>query len=195
LPTASTKRQPNYGRYASSTAPVPPAGLGSPPSHRVRTAIATIDDPMDAGRKQLATVNRDVDVLENELSHRRIDHAAYMAGQELRRAYERLPAAASGSNWRGGDRIDAVAAQSAFVERLDDAARAVAAVEERARRVIGASGVAFLSRVLRDGMTFGQLATLAGRRGSPANVAQFGDRFRWLLGELADGWSAKGKGC
>src|SRR5262249_55799388 len=141
----------------------------------------------------LATVNRDVDVLEMELAHGRIDEAAYHAGRALRRAYERLPAAASATNWRRGDRIDPLSGQSHFVERLDDAVRAVADMEERARRVIGRSGVNFLARILRDDLSFAELAARGAARGSRADVARVADRFRWLLAELADGWGAKGR--
>jgi len=182
----------NFGRYGGSSASAPPTGLGVAPSVKVRTKVGTVDDPMEAREKHLATINRDVDVLETEHSHRRIDHAAYRAGRALKRAYERLPAAASGTTWRGGDRVDPVAARDAFVDRLDDAVRAVAAIEERARHVIGASGVVFLARILRDNWTFAELAARGEARGSRADVARIADRFRWLLAELADGWAARG---
>jgi hypothetical protein len=183
----------NFGRYGRSTASMPPTGLGTAPSLNVRTKIGTVDDPMEPRTKHLVTINRDVDVLETELSHRRIDYAAYRAGRTLKRAYERLPVSASGTNWRGRDRIDPVTARDAFVDRLDDAVRAVAAVEERARHVIGASGVAFLARILRDHWTFAELAAKGETRGSRADTARVADRFRWLLAELAEGWAARGK--
>jgi hypothetical protein len=186
-------RRPNFGRYGDSRARLPAAGLGVPPSHNVRTTVGAIDDPMENDKKLLATIHRDVDVLETELSHGRIDEPAYRAGRALKRAYERLPAATSVTNWRRGDRIDPLTGQGHFVEQLEDAVRAVAALEERARRVIGQSGVSFLARILRDGWSFAELAARGQARGSRADVARVADRFRWLLGELADGWAAKGK--
>jgi hypothetical protein len=186
-------RRPNFGRYGDNRARLPAAGLGLPPSRNVRTTVGAIDDPMEEDKKLFATIHRDVDVLETELSHRRIDEPAYRAGRALKRAYERLPAATSITNWRRGDRIDPLTGQGQFVERLEDAVRAVAELEERARRVIGQSGVSFLARILRDGWSFAELAARGAARGSRADVARVADRFRWLLAEVADGWAAKGK--
>jgi hypothetical protein len=109
------------------------------------------------------------------------------------RAYERLPAAASGSNWQGGDRIDPVQARNLREDRHLDALRQVELIKAEACRVIGTSGVAFLSRILRDGLTFTEVAACAAARGSRADVAKVADRFRWLLAELADGWAARGR--
>jgi hypothetical protein len=186
-----------YGRIVGGRYRPPDAGahygLGEPPSRNVRTKVGAVPDPCERGKTSLATVNRDVDVLETELAHHRIEEAAYLVGRALKRAYERIPAA-DGSNWRGRDRVDPLTAQEWFLERQADAVAAVHEIEERARRVIGQSGVAFLSRILRDGWTFKELAARTGSRGSRADTARVADRFRWLLAELADGWSAKGRG-
>jgi hypothetical protein len=162
------------------------------PSLNVRTAIAAIHDPIERGGMILATVNRNVDVLENELSHGRIDQAAYEAGRTLQAAYERLPTAASGSNWRGGDRIDPVEARNLKEDRTIDALDDVADLEARARLVIGSSGVNFLSLILRDGLSLGQLAARGQSRGSRADVAGVANHFRRLLRYLAEGWAAQG---
>jgi hypothetical protein len=131
-----------------------------------------------------------VDVLENELSRGRISHA----GPRLKRAYERLPAAANCSNWQGGDRIDPVQARNLKEDRALDALRAIQVLEERAAGVIGSSGVAFLSQILRDGWTFTELAARTSARGSRADVSRMRDRFRCLLAELADAWAAGPEG-
>ena len=197
MASGNDKNFGRYGRIVGGKYRPPDAGalygLGEPPSRNVRTKVGAVPDPRERGRANLATVNRDVDVLETELAHQRIEEAAYQAGRALKRAYERLPAA-NGSNWRGRDRIDPLTAQEWFMERQTDAVAAVREIEERARRVIGQSGVAFLSRILRDGWTFRELSARAGSRGSRADTARVADRFRWLLAELADGWSAKGRG-
>jgi hypothetical protein len=65
-------------------------------------------------------------------------------------------------------------------------------IEAEARRMIGTSGVAFLSRILRDGKSVTELAAMASARGSAADTRQVGGRFRWLLEELAAAWAAKG---
>jgi hypothetical protein len=193
MPRTVRRHRANFGRYGETNAAPPASGLAAPPSLRVRTKIGEIADPMEGGKTHLATINRDVDVLETELAHRRIEEAAYRAGRMLKRAYEWLPAAASGTNWRGRDRIDRVTAQENLLDRQADAVRAVAAIEQRARVVIGQSGVAFLSRILRDGWSFAELAARGQGKGSRVDVARVADRFRWLLTELADGWAAKGK--
>jgi hypothetical protein len=186
-------RRPNLGRYGNHRARPPATGLGAPPSRNVRTKVGAVDDPLEQEKKLFATINRDVDVLETELAHHRLDEAAYRAGRTLKRAYERLPAATSATNWHRNDRVDPLTGQGAFVERLDEAVRDVAIIEERARRVIGQSGVVFLARILRDGLSFAELAARGAAQGSRADVARIADRFRWLLAELADGWSAKGR--
>jgi hypothetical protein len=100
--------------------------------------------------------------------------------------------APSGSNWRGGDRIDPVQARNLKEDRTLDALRAVELLEAEACRVIGTSGVAFLSRILRDGLSVTELAARTSARGSSADTRQVGARFRWLLEELAEAWAAKG---
>lgn len=189
-------QQRRAGRYEPGTvrsAPTPPAGyLGAPASLNIRTRVGAVSDPAEPHRRHQATIHTNVDVLERELAHDRISEAACAAGRELKRAYERLPTAASGSNWRGGDRIDPIEARNLKEDRHLDALAAVEAIEARAARVIGSSGVFFLRRVLRDGLTFGELAASSQARGSRADVAGVAFHFRKLLADLADGWAARG---
>jgi hypothetical protein len=192
VPIASRPRQQPSGRYGAP-APAPAGGLGTAPSLNIRTAIGAVDDPLERGKKLAATVNRGVDVLEWELSHHQIDQAAYEAGRLLQRAYERMPTAANGSNWRGGDRIDPVTAQDGMSQRITDAGLAIRAIESRAETVIGQAGVAFLARILRDGWSFAELASRGAAKGSRADTKDVAKRFRWLLTALADGWAAKGR--
>jgi hypothetical protein len=84
-----------------------------------------------------------------------------------------------------------VQARNLKEDRHLDALRQVELIEEEACRVVGTSGVAFLAGILRDGLTFTEVAARAAARGSRADVSKVGDRFRWLLEQLADGWSAK----
>lgn len=139
-----------------------------------------------------ATVHRNVDVLEWEHSHGRLDEAAYLVGRQLKRAYERLPAAACTSNWQGGDRVDGASAQGVIIERMHAAARHVHVIERRAAQVIGQAGVTFLALILRDGMTFADIAA-RDPHASRATTTRVADRFRWLLAQLATGWAARGR--
>jgi hypothetical protein len=193
VPIASRPRQQPSGRYGAP-APAPAGGLGTAPSLNIRTAIGAVDDPLERGKKLAATVNRNVDVLEWEYSHRQIDEAAYQAGRLLKRAYERLPTAPGGSNWRGGDRIDPIEARNAKEDRHLDAMQAVERLEGQAAKVVGWSGVALLRLVLRDGMTFKDIALRAAQpRARGRAFRKVADRFRWLLAEIAEGWAAKGQ--
>jgi hypothetical protein len=182
---ASTKRQQPSGRYGAP-APAPAGGLGTAPSLNIRTAIGAVDDPLERGKKLAATVNRNVDVLEWEYSHRQIDEAAYQAGRLLKRAYERVPGAANGSNWRGGDRLDPITARSLKEDRHIDAMKEIERLERLAATEVGWSGVALLRLVLRDGLKFKDITLRAAAKGSRASVPQVADRFRWALAEAAD---------
>jgi hypothetical protein len=185
VPIASRPRQQPSGRYGAP-APAPAGGLGTAPSLNIRTAVGSVDDPLERGKKLAATVNRNVDVLEWEYSHRQIDEAAYQAGRLLKRAYERVPAAANGSNWRGGDRLDPITARSLKEDRHIDAMTEIERLEGLAAKQVGWSGVALLRLVLRDGLKFKDITLRAATRGSRANVPQVADRFRWALAEAAD---------
>jgi len=57
---------------------------------------------------------------------------------------------------------------------------------------LGQSGLQFLERILADGLSFAQLADRTGKGGERGS-AYVGERFRWMLGELADTWAAKGR--
>jgi len=180
------------GRYtAPLAAPAPATGLATASSSNVATTTAAVVDPYAPERRLQVTVRRDIDVLEWELSHGRLSEAAYLAGRELQRAYERLPATGGASNWRGGDRIDPLTAQGQHLDRLQLAVHNVRCLEQRAARIIGTAGVAFLALVLRDGRTFAELAELEPRQ-SQTSIIRAADRFRWLLHALAEGWAAHG---
>lgn len=166
---------------------MPATGLAKP-SVRIRTAIVAVDDPMEpGGPRLLARVNRDVDVLESELSHHRIGTAEYNAGRKLQRAFE-AASSLSGSNWQGGSRVDNQQAQAHVIERAQRAVEAIAA----ASAIIGRSGVAFLEPILLRGYSLSGYAARSGARGSRADVTRVADRFRWLLEQLADGYGATG---
>jgi hypothetical protein len=89
----------------------------------------------------------------------------------VQRAYERVPHP-SGSNWQGGDRNDPVQARNLREDRALDALRAIEKLEEQARRIIGAWGVAFLAGILSlacDQTSRGRRARPQQKRGSAAD--------------------------
>jgi hypothetical protein len=172
VPIASRPRQQPSGRYGAP-APAPAGGLGTAPSLNIRTAIGAVDDPLERGKKLAATVNRNVDVLEWEYSHRQIDEAAYQAGRLLKRAYERLPTAAGRIELarRRPDRPDRGAErQGRPAPRRHEG---VERLEGQAAKVVGWSGVALLRLVLRDGLTFKDITLRAAAKGSRASVPRW----------------------
>src|SRR5687768_2898426 len=60
------------------------------PSVHIRTAIGAVQNPLDpTGKERIAvTINRRVDVLEDELKQRLISEAAYLTGREIQKAFE-----------------------------------------------------------------------------------------------------------
>lgn len=172
-------------------APYKPSGR-QPPHLALREGLKQVDDPYEPGRQREVPVNRHVDVLENELARKRIDTADYAAGQRLKRAYERLPAASSGSNWRGGSRPGPIEARNRKEDRHIDAMMAVEELEAEAKEHIGKDMLRMLQLVLRDGLTFTEIAARAAHHGSTATVAQVADRFRWSLRCLANKLAAVG---
>jgi hypothetical protein len=77
------------------------------------------------------------------------------------------------------------------VDVLRTSFHAAASVRRRTRPAASMLGMPRL--VLRDGLTFTEIATRAQARGSRAQVAQVADRFRWSLQCLADGWSGRAR--
>lgn len=143
---------------------------------------------MDPGAPRLlVAVNRDIDVLENELAHRRIDGAEYQAGRALQRAFE-IESTIGSTNWRGASSHDPRQKEDAIAARIDSAI----AQRQAAEAVIGTSGVAFLQPVLLHGLGFAEYARRSQAKGSRADTARVADHFRRLLKYLAEGTGATG---
>jgi hypothetical protein len=88
LPAKTSARSRHPGKPGPQSRCARDLGRAEPPSLNVRTAIAAVDDPYTPGARIQATVHRNVDPLENELSRGRISEAAYQAGRRLTRSNE-----------------------------------------------------------------------------------------------------------
>jgi hypothetical protein len=194
---AQTKPKRSLWRYDLTGAREPANGLGRPaPSVNIRTSVVAIHDPMQSSvgngnERLLARVNRNVDILETERSHGHISEAEYRVGRELMRIFEFSSRPPSASNWRQSGRVDISVSQSNAVERHLEAAEKIKAQRERVVKAIGEAGYKFLERILRDGMTYAQVA--AATRGDSDHKRRFiAQRFRMCLSDLVEASAARG---
>ena len=189
--------RPAVGRYdgRSHNTRLPGEGLAKPPASSNTTdftVVAAVEDPWGNGRERVyATVNRRVDVLEDERSHRLISEAAYRTGRQVQAVFE-LAARIGGSNWAGSNRVDPRHAQRGAIARAMERADEILAMQTRIRDRLGAIDTRLLERVLRDRMSYADCAALVGKGGT------WGERFvkarfRDALEDLAEAWTAKGK--
>lgn len=201
LPQPKPKAAGRYEQLQKARAPA--NGLGSPPpSLNARTALAAIPDPLD-GELILATVNRRVDLLEDERAHGRISEAAYREGRLLQRVFElrnRIgPASAGGGSHLTGDQK-----ASGMHERLADLMdRAGFANETNPKKSSGHLGwvqqqlgmidYRLVRRLLGERKSYAECAALEGKSGE-RGVSYVAHRCRDALEALADAKSAKGAG-
>lgn len=161
----------------------------------IKVGRRLVTDPNTIGKFIEVQVNRQLDVLTVEHSARpqRIDDVQFAVGRLLQDAW----------TGRGGDghrRMETVARLGVLPDvGRDDGSlptrdmemlrsvfrgRAVAELDARIATVVGIAGLRLLRAILVDGHTFGTYAALTvggGERGA----GRIGERFRWLLSEVA----------
>jgi hypothetical protein len=93
-------------RYDLDDSAAPPNGRAA---ERGNASVAAVDDPLEPGARVQVTVNRRVDVLENERAQQLISNTAYLAGRFVQALFERSRGARGGSAgpWREGSVTDA----------------------------------------------------------------------------------------
>ncbi len=191
-PETVRSHSPARGRYSRRElrdARVPANGVGSrPTSRRVSLALVAIADPFDPAVKLQATVNRRVDILEQEHAHNHITEAAYATGRKMQAVFEQA-GAGLGSSWGGGDGTRKVggSAHEMAIGRRVEAAKAVTVMMAQVERLVGMVGARFLRQVIAEGATFASYAAARGKSGDRA-VAQVAAHFRLLLEGLAESW-------
>ena len=154
------------------------------PSIHNRTAVKAVTDPQNPARRSLARVHVGCGALELDYSSKRISHECYLVGRVLEAVFEGgsgVPGRASLEP--AGDRGDPNQRRlNLLVKRLEDA-KVCAAYEARLKADVGEVGARYLRRILSAGETFSEIA---GALASDRKVNQVGDRFRFLLSELAE---------
>ena len=185
-----------HGRYDERTVNtrMPPGGtLGSAPrSRNTSTAIAAVTDPMGDGEQRiLATINRAVDVLEQDRSRKLISEAAYRTGRLLQGVLEYSRRIGS-SNWAGVCRKDPGEVRDTHAQRMIDDGRLAESYKTRMRDRLGMVDTRLLTRILGDGLSFAECARLVGKAGDRGH-RYVAARYRDALEELAEAWTAKGK--
>lgn len=161
----------------------------------VQVGTASVRNPYDPSSFITATVNRRVDVLAAERAAGRITEAQFLVGRALQALWEKQLGVRSGGTWDSTTANIGMGSQNvshAFtIEDIRmlgriETARAVKAMNERAGRIIGDSGVRFLRSILAEGHSFGSYAEARGRGTGDRASSDIAKRFRWLLDELTE---------
>lgn len=199
--TASAKKSSSTTRTAryqsASTRRRRPVTLAPTTARDVEVEVGTasVRNPYDPSSFISATVNRRVDVLSAERAAGRITEAQFQVGRMLQALWEKQLGVRSGGTWDSTTANIGMGSQNvshAFtIEDIRmlgriETARAVKAMNERAARVIGDSGVRFLRAILAEGFSFGAYAEARGRGTSERASSDIAKRFRWLLDELTE---------
>lgn len=189
----SRQRDPRGDRYDRRGAYQHGAGLAQPARKQVvPTATVAIDDPLDPGKRLLATVNRRVDILEDERAHGRISVSQYETARQVQAVFERASGARLGSGgWEvGGSRDQTIAHELAIIYAIEDA-RTVQRLLGRVTRAVGEVGARFLKQILADRNTFAAYAQARGK-GGERGTAQVAGHFRLLLEGLDEAFASRG---
>ncbi len=190
---ATRQRDPRGDRYDLRGAYQHGAGLAQPPRKQaVPTATIAIDDPLDPGKRLLATVNRRADILEDERAHGRISVSQYETARQVQAVFERASGARLGSGgWDiGGSRDQTIAHELAIIYAIEDA-RTVQRLLGRVTRAVGEVGARFLKQILADRNTFAAYAQARGK-GGERGTAQVAGHFRLLLEGLDEAFASRG---
>ncbi len=187
------ERDPRGDRYDRRGAYQHGAGVGqSPRKEAVPTVVVAIDDPLEPGKRLLASVNRRVDILEDERSHGRITVSQYETARQVQAVFERATGARLGSGgWDiGGSRDQTIAHELQIIYAIEDA-RVIRALLVRVVKAVGFVGARFLKSVLADRQTFAQAAEARGKAGE-RGTSQVASHFRILLEGLDEAFASRG---
>jgi hypothetical protein len=159
---------------------------------QARTAIGAIDDPWGTrGERLVATINRTVDILEDERSRHRISEAAYREGRMAQAVFERARGPGS-SNWQGGSRVDAHTAKELTIIYALDGARRIQDLVHDLRMQLGRIDANLVQRIVGEGKSYAEVAALQGKSGD-RGVRYIAARFRDALESLAEARAARGR--
>lgn len=151
-----------------------------------------VADPYEPGSFRYTPFNRRVDLLEEEISHKRITVSQYEIGRQIQAVFERASGARLGSGgWsQGGSRDQTIAHELAIIYAIDDA-RIIRGLVERVTRTLGQIDARLLRRILAERMTFAEAAAFQGKSGD-RGARYIAARFRDALESLDDAFAARG---
>lgn len=153
-----------------------------------------VTDPDRLGGFIEVQVNKQLDVLTTEHAAHRIDDVAFAVGRLLQDAWtghgeghdRRMETIARLGVLYGSDGEDGpLPSREMGMLRQVFRVRAVAELDAKIAGVVGWFGVRFLKAILVEGHTFKSYAGCT-VGGGDRGVGRIGDRFRWLLGAVAD---------
>ncbi len=186
-----TALRPTAGRYDGRAARVPGGAVArAVPSLNVRTRVGNVPNPLAPDERVAVTINRKVDVLEDERSHRRISEGAYRTGRLIQQAFE--VSIRSSSNWLEGSGGSPIEANENRIAKGCEIASRAAALERRLIDAVGAMGAKHIRRVLGDGLSFREVAAIEARGAGERATSVVATRFRGLLEDVTTHWAARG---
>lgn len=191
--SARRERDPRGDRYNRNSAFMPAQGLASSASPRnVPTLAGAVADPYEPGGRIQVSINRRVDLLEEQRSHKRISVSEFETGRQVQAIIERASGAGLGSGgWgAGGSRDQTVAHEIAIIYAVEDA-RLIQQLMSRIVQAVGSVGARMLRDLLGGTMSLRQYAEARGKSGE-RGVAAVGAQFQFLLQALDESFSAFG---
>jgi hypothetical protein len=176
-------------RYDLDDSAAPPNGRAA---ERGNASVAAVDDPLEPGARVQVTVNRRVDVLENERAQGLITNTAYLAGRFVQALFERSRGARGGSAgpWREGSVTDAWSHDAKLVRVIHDV-QTLERYLTAMRGVLGQRDTEIVYDMLGDGLTYAQVAARRAGRNTARTRAYVAARFRDSLTLVAlyiDDW-------
>jgi hypothetical protein len=137
------------------------------------------------------TLNRRVDILQQELSNGRITEVMFRTGRIIQQTFEKAMGRVGGGGWGGGDKVDTWTAHELAVIRGLQTADEARAVEAKIVRQIGIVGARMLRAILIDRMSLSAYAEARGKSTEHGKKMVAG-QFRMLLEDASEAWAAHG---
>jgi hypothetical protein len=194
----SRQRDTRGDRYSLSGAYHPGVGVaGVARKASVETKLAAVADPMEPGKRIVASVNRRVDLLEYEHSHGNITVSQYEVGRQVQAIFERAAGARNTHDIDFADvRISDPSKRQDLADlaaiRAIDNAREVEALMRRVHLAIGETPAHFIRELLSRGGTVKDYVTARDPLAGAREITRVADRFRYLLEVLDDSFAACG---
>jgi len=138
-----------------------------------------------------ATINRRVDLLQQELANKRIDEAQFRTGRIVQAVFEKAMGRVGGGGWNIGGSSDAWTTHELAVIRGLETAEQVRAIQAKIERAVGMVGARMLRRLLVDRVSLQDYADERGK-GSEHGRKMVAAQFRFLLEDVAEAWAARG---